>query len=486
MLARLKKFLFANQTVSQTIFKNSFWLALAEIINKVLIFVLFIYVARILGAADYGKFNFAIALMYLLNILPGLVSPEIVTREFSRDKEKEKEHSALLSLKIILGLGSAALLIAGSFFLTPDPILRKVIWILALYNFFGVPIDLFYAFFRGRQQMQYESFIKILDAFLSGIFVFLVIFKFPSVENLSYAYLAEGFLLILLVVLLFHFKIQRLTFSFDKSVWKKIITLSWPMALAGLTLAIFSQIDSVIMGYLGQMAENGWYNAASKITKLSLVPVILFSQSFFPALSKVSAQIQNLQKIFHYQLRIMIILAVPLTLGGIILAPKLIEFLYGQTYLPSILAFQILMLTVGLTFLYDAFRQIMIINNQQKRFFFIIASGAAANLILNLILIPRFSLYGAAVASVISNFLLLILFIRFSSKFINFNLFNLNILSVVLASAAAGLAMYFVISWSWVFQLNVIISILIGGSVYFTSLYLLRFLKLQYVSRIKN
>lgn len=482
---KIKQLLFSNQTFGQTIFKNSFWLALAEIINKVLMFVLFIYVARILGAADYGKFNFAIALMYLLNILPGLVSPEIVTREFSRDKEKEKEHSALLSLKIILGLGSALLLIASSFFLTPDPILRKVIWILALYNFFGVPIDLFYAFFRGRQHMQYESFIKILDALLSGIFVFLVIFKFPSVENLSYAYLAEGFLLILLVVLFFHFKIQRLGLIFDRAIWKKIIVLSWPMALAGSTLAIFSQIDSVIMGYLGQMAENGWYNAAAKITKLSLIPVILFSQSFFPALSKAAGQIQDFQKIFRYQLRSMIILAFPLVAGGIILAPKLIEFLYGKAYLPSILAFQILLPAVGLAFIYDGFRQLLIINNQQKKFFFIVAFGALVSLILNLIFIPRFSLYGAAGASVVGNLLLLVLFVKYSSKFINFSLFNLNILSVVLAAIIASLAMYFVISWSWVFQLNVIISIMIGGLVYFASLYLLKLIKLRvYGARI--
>jgi len=366
----LKAILLDNRDVKQTIFKNAFWLGVAEGINKILIFALSIYVARILGATDFGKFNFAIAVIYLFGILPGFISNEIVTREFSQDKEKEREYPALFSLKILLGIGAVILLILTSFFVSHDPIIRQAIWFLSGYYFFLSLLDIFYAFFRARQRMEYESFAKILDGVLSAAFSAFVIFKFPSVVNLSYAYLTEGLVLLSIVILVFHFKIYHLSFSFNKVIWRKILSLSWPLALIGIIAIVYNQIDTFIMGYLGQMTQVGWYNAASKVTKVALAPISLISLSFYPVLSKFFKESkENLQKIWNYQMKIMIILAWPLVAGGIILSPRIINFIYDQSYNPAVLAFQILIITTGIIFLYDAFRQILIVANQQKNFF---------------------------------------------------------------------------------------------------------------------
>jgi len=477
----IKTFLFQNQSTGQTIFKNSLWLGLAEVVNKVLIFILFIYVARILGAAEYGKFNFAISVMYLFSILPGFVSPEIVTRELSQDKEKEKEYSDFLSLKILLGLGGTFLLVISSFFLTPDPIVRKAIWILALYNLFGVPIDIFHAFFRARQQMQYESAARILDAVLSVVFVFFVIFNFPSLVNLSYAYLAEAFFLLLAVILFFHFKIHRLTLSFDKKIWRKMFSLSWPMALVGLVTTTYNQIDSVIMGYLGQMSANGWYNAAVKISKLTLMPMVLLSQSFFPVLSKLYKEKENFQRVWDFETKTMVVFALPLVLGGVVLAPQIIDFFYGQVYAPSALAFQILILMVGVVFLYDTSRQALIAAHQQKKLFWAVLVGAVINVLLNLILIPKFSLYGAAWSSLAANIVILFLLIYLLIKFTTVKPFNFNILFSFLASAISSGVMYFLIINPLILKVHIILLIALSVLIYFATLFVLKpLLKLNY------
>ena len=70
--ADVKTLLFDNQTVKQTIFKNTFWLATAIGASKFLKFILFIYVARILGATEYGKFTFALAFVGLFVIFSDL------------------------------------------------------------------------------------------------------------------------------------------------------------------------------------------------------------------------------------------------------------------------------------------------------------------------------------------------------------------------------------------------------------------------------
>ncbi|MFH1181008.1 MAG: oligosaccharide flippase family protein [bacterium] len=472
-ISKTKSFLFDHQTVKQTIFKNTFWLGLAEGISRLATFALFIFVARILGATEYGKFSFVLAVVGLLLLLPGFVSSEIITREFSKDKEKEKEFSSLFTLKLLFGLASILFLFGISFFVTADAIIRKVIWIMSAYWILNSLVDIVYAFFRARQRMEYESFFKIFDALLTTGFGLFVIFKFPSIENLSYAYLLEGLVLCGVILLFFHFKIRKMSFGFNKKIWKKILSLSWPMALIGLTAGIYSQIDTVMMGFFNQITETGWYNASFKITRMALVPVALISQSFYPVLSKFFQESKDkLQEAWTFQAKIMIWLAFPLMAGGVVLAPRIIDFLYGRSYLPAIMSFQMLIIMTGVMFLYDTFRQVLIVSNQQKKVFWAILAGAIVNIALNLILIPRFSLNGAALATLFTNILIFFLFLKFILKYTEIKPFNQEILRETISALAACVIMYLIISRAFVYSLPVVFSILIGIATYFIALFI--------------
>ncbi len=80
-----------NKTVKQTIFKNTFWLGIGLGTDRLFRLVLLIYTARILGAVDYGKFNFALSFLALFAIFSDLGLPIIIIREFAREKEKQEE-----------------------------------------------------------------------------------------------------------------------------------------------------------------------------------------------------------------------------------------------------------------------------------------------------------------------------------------------------------------------------------------------------------
>ena len=480
----IKSLLFDHQTVRQTIFKNTFWLGLAEGISRAATFILFIYVARILGATEYGKFSFVLAIISLGSILPGFVSADIITREFSQEREKEKEFPDIFSLKILLGLTTIFLLLFLSFFVTQDIVIGKVLRILSIYWIFNSLLETFYAFFRARQRMEYESFFKVLDALLTASLGLFVIFKMPSIENLSYAYLAEGLILLAILLLFFHFKVYRLRLSWNMVIWKKILSFSWPMALTGVIAGIYSQIDTFMMGSFGQLTQTGWYNAAFRITRLVLVPMALVSQSFYPVLSGLFMKQKNdFQKIWNYQFKIMTILAIPLTIGGIVLAPRIIDFFYGKSYASSVLAFQFLMVMTGIIFLYEGFRQTLIISHLQRKIFWIVLSGAAINIVLNFILIPKYSLNGAALATVATNVVIFSLFLKFTLKYTALNPFNPEISANLIRVLISGGIMYLTISRSFVYNLPVIVSILVGTIVYFTAFFLLSNFKSAFSSK---
>jgi len=484
--ADFKSFLLDNKTVKQTIFKNTFWLAVAEGISRLLKLVLLIYVARILGATEYGKFTFALAFVSLFAIFSDFGLSSIITREFSREKEKEKEFSPVFSLKILLSIGALILILIGSFFVTPDPVIQKVIWILAIYIIVSGFSEIIYAFLRARQRMEYEAWAKILQAVVVTGAGFFIILSFPSVQNLSYSYLFASLAALIFILIFFHFKVYHLHINWNKLIWKRFLLMSWPLALVTISYTIYTNTDSVMMGYWGQMTQTGWYNAAYKIIGVTLVPVGIILQSFFPVLSKAFKESkEQLQKVWNYQMGIMTLIGVPLVAGGIALAPRIIDLVYGLNFSPSIFAFQILIIMSGIAFLHAPFNQALVVSDQQKKLFWATISTAMVNIILNLILIPRYSLYGAATATVITYFLIFLLLFKFTSKYTSINPLNLKVLFVFIGAIFSSTIMYFAVSQTKIYYLNIFLSILIGIVIYLVCLFAYRKLAYQIFIHLK-
>ena len=124
-------------SIKQTIFKNTFWLSVSEVITRVLKFLLIIYVARVLGALEYGKFSFALNLVAILVIFADLGTSTIITRELSKDLKKGKQYmSSLFSLKAFLIIFTLFLINIIAIFIAPDPNIKRVIFLLSFYGIF--------------------------------------------------------------------------------------------------------------------------------------------------------------------------------------------------------------------------------------------------------------------------------------------------------------------------------------------------------------
>jgi O-antigen/teichoic acid export membrane protein len=484
---KIKSFFFDNLNIKQTVFKNAFWLGAANVSNKALKFVLFIYIARILGATEYGKFTFALSFAGLFIMISDMGVSQIVTREFSREKEREDEFPAMLSLRIILGLIMLAVIFIGSFLVTQDFLIRKLIWVLGIFLFVESYPGIIFAFLHARQKMEYHSFASAFEGFVCTIAGLFILFNFPSVQNLSYGYLFSAFASLVLLLIIFHFKIKKLSFSLDKTIWKKFLLVSWPLALTGVATTVCNQTDSVMLGYFKQITETGWYNAAYRIIGVTFIPMGLFSTAIFPALSQSFGESkEKLQKIWDHFMEIMIVFAVPLTVGGILMAPKIINFMYGGSYQPSVLVFQILMLMVGIIFIYHPLSQILIIFDQQKRLFSAIAAGAVLNVILNSILIPKISLYGAAGATVLTHFLILLFLAAFTLKFTTVKILNRRILTTLLGVIIGSAIMYFAVSNRIIYSSSVLISVGVGVGVYFAVFYIYKKISDKFYKYQKN
>ena len=467
-----KEFFLGNKSTSQTILKNTFWLSLSELISRTLKLILIIFVARVLGATEYGKFTFALAFVSLFVVFADFGISSITTRELAKDSEKEKDYFSLLSLKIFLGTLTAAFIIVSSFFITADLETRKIIWILGFYIITSSFCNIWYAFFRARQQMEYEAWGKVLQAVIVTSVGMFILFFYPTPENLSFAYLAGVLAALVIILLFFQAKSYPLKLEFNKQIWKKYLALSWPLALGAFFVTLYNNIDSTMMGYFGQITQTGWYNAAYKVVAAALIPLGLLAQAFYPALSSHFAKRpkEDLQRIWNYYIKASFFIAVPILVGGVVLAPRIIDFLYGKvSYGPSVLAFQLLMIMAGLLYLSAPLSQILIVHNYQNKTFWVSLTGAAINIILNAILIPKYSLYGAAITTIITCLVILFMFYFMVRKLTPIRPFHSSVIPSFIGVLLSSIAMYFILFLPFVFYRNVLVSVTIGAVAYFSA-----------------
>lgn len=461
----LKDF-FARGGAKRKIFNNFFWLAFSEFVSRLLKLVLIIYVARILGATEYGKFTFALAFTSVFFIFSDMGLSQIATREFAADREKEKDLPHLISLQFVLIFFTSVLIFTSSFFITSDSGIRQLIWILGLMTLGESFLALALSFFQARQKMEYMAFAKIFESAAVTLAGFYALLTHPSVLNLSFGYLFGSVLTALLFVYFFKGQYSHV-FSPDFSVWKKYLKMSWPLALNSLFFTIYTTMDSIMMGHFGHITQTGWYNAAQRVIGVSLLPINLAAAAFFPALSgSFKESKEKFQKVWDFYCNSVIFFALPILFGGMVLAPKIISFVYKEGYSQSVLAFQILLLMVLLSMISVPFSQALIVFNQQKSIFWITMFGAASNLIFNFILIPQYSLYGAAAATVATFFFVFILLSFFVRKIGGFHIIKKEFLKILLVGLFSSLAMYFSVNWPGIYSLNLFLTVFAGFAVY--------------------
>jgi len=258
-----------------------------------------------------------------------------------------------------------------------------------------------------------SSILKIILILLNqGIIWFMVVGVFDVIwQSLGFiaAYKRSGF------------KIK--TWHFDRRLAKEIFSASWFLMLASASYYIYIRMDQVMVGmFLGEKAV-GLYAAAVKFVEIWYFIPSIVCASLFPAIinakkTDVLIYKKRLKALYLLMTGISVVIAILTT----ILAPWAIYLLFGPQYLEAIIILQIYVWSgVGLSIGWVV-TQYFLSENRSRDIFLYNLLSMLANVVLNLILIPRIGLAGAAWATLISYSAgpvvvgLLFLFVSFKDK----------------------------------------------------------------------
>lgn len=423
--------------------KNFVLLYAGELVGQFLSFFLVIAIARYLGDIGLGKYSFAFSFVSIFLILADMGLPTLITKQVAKDKKLAKFHlTSTFTLKLVLNIAAFALTIISIFLVRKDYETIFLVALAALAMFFFNLGGVYRAVFQAYEIMKYEAFLKIVERIVAaGLGIFLL-YKGYGILALFAVFILSNAVYYFAIYALAKTKISSVSLSINRDLWKKTIKESMPFWLTLIFLTLYFRIDVVMLTFMKGFQDTGWYTAAVKIIEVITRIPFLLNIAVFPALAKLSSLSRDktmflFKKSFYY----MVLLALPIATGLFLLADRIVLYAYSSAFSNSAVALQVLAASLIFVFVNYLMGYLLNAIDRQKLFTLAVSVTALLNIVLNLLLIPRYSYIGAAYATLISEIISFALLYYFTMK----NDFRIGILSAIAKPAIANIAVIVVV-----------------------------------------
>jgi len=407
------KYLLLKIKENKVIVNNTYWIIGQRIYIMILSVVITALVARYFGAEQFGLFNYLLSIVTIFTSistlgLPVMTVQSIVEKHFKEDDIVTSSIILrIISSFVLIGLSLITLMILGTSN-NHSFILLLIISSSMIFKSFEV-IDYWY---QAYHLSKIPSIIKVLTFTLISLMKVIMIVFESSLLTYVFIYLFDS-IITGLALLISYARISGNKFRFNLNLKysKYILSNSWYLIISGLMISIYMHVDKIMLGVLEQSKIHvGYYTAATQIAQMWFFVPLAIITSMQPSIfqAKKTSEISfNKKIIFLY--RIIFLMGIAFGVFIIIFSPIIINLLYGRDFEPAI---RILTITVwgGIFAILGSARSVWLIANKMQKYTIAFMSfGAVINIILNLLFIPTLQGIGAAYATLISQFSVLII-----------------------------------------------------------------------------
>lgn len=462
---------------------------IAQLLGKIIVTLLGLAVVKIstnyLSVEGYGEYTAVYEFLAFFGIAADLGLFTIAVREMSQDENRiPKIIGNVLSLRIILTIFTMLLAIVTVYAVPRYANTRIPLGVaIASFTVFVTILNgTITSVLQAKLKMHLASWTTILGKIISvGFMVYVIFYGFPDDKQTGfYMLLVAGNLgnfLMLVTTQYYVRKITPLKFEFDFQLWKEVFYKALPYGIALILSTIYFRVGSIFISLIRGQHELGIYGVATKMLEQFVIIPLYFMNSVLPILSKsIKEKSEKYKEIIKHSFDFLAALAVPMVVGGVLLAYPIIfivstpEFLsrLSENYYGSDIAFQILIFALLFQFLNVLFAFILISVNKQTQLLYINAACVILNVLLNLIFIPKYGFRAAAVASVISEFFILLATYFAAKKALHFQVSLKNLAKITFSALVMGAAVYLLqpLTYKYFQNWNIFLLIIIGIIVY--------------------
>ncbi|MEJ5286263.1 MAG: hypothetical protein CH6_2449 [Candidatus Kapaibacterium sp.] len=389
--------------------KNTILVGVSEIASKGIIALAMILLVRTLSPDYYGLYSLAITLTYFF---VGFLHSGFYTigmREVAKFPELATKYvNNITTLKILISILSYVIL----FFiilLLDKPTEAKYVFLTAGLFIFILVFHIDWLF-RGIERMEITSIGSILQGVTLLALIFLLVKQPHHIWRAIFVYLASWSVYILFELIVYFFIKGRIRFEFDKQFNKTLLKSSLPISFSSLIIALYANINVVILNLYRGDYDTGIYSAMIRLMNILLLPNSILQIAFFPELSRsvLNGSLINSQKKYLIVLFTIGFFAIFMMFGY---STDIIKFVFGAKYLVGDLIFKVSLIACFFSYLSASAVIISYAMDKQKNFLFATIGGVGVSVCLNLLLVPLYGAMGAVVTLAITEFSVFLLLV---------------------------------------------------------------------------
>lgn len=380
------------------------------LVKPLYIFGIDAQVQNTVGQELYGTYFFLLNVSYLFNLLSDFGINNYQNRSVSQNEKAFQGHfDKLLVVKGFLSLVYAIITLLIGLFLNLSEFEFKLLLLLIFNQVLVSFIQFARSNLAGLHEFKRDSIISVLDRVIlilcCGFLLYGSWFDLPF-QIAWFVYLQSAAyaitLMVAFVMLTKH--IHKLRLRFDWQYAKYIMRRSAPFALFMLSAALYNRVDGVMLRELHDegVLQVGYYAQGFRFYDAASMFAFLFASLLLPIYSKLLAKRQDVKPILGMASRLLTGIGL---LGAIFVLFEgewLLALFFDEVSTDSILAFQALMLAfVGMCWFY-IYGTLLTANADLKLLNIIALTGLGVNIVMNVLLIPRFGAFGAALATMVT------------------------------------------------------------------------------------
>lgn len=377
--------------------------SVSKVLSTILALVSIGFITRYLGADGFGDYATVLAFLAFFSAISDLGLYQFSTREISRpDADESMIIGNAFSLRVISSFFILALASLLVFFLPYAREVKLGIVIIAVSFIFSSSYQILNGVFQKNLAMDKVAISEFLGKVLQLAVVILAV-KLKLSFSWIMASLLFNMILSFFLVYFWSRKYIKLSFRFDFVYWKRFLRESYPIGITAVIVFAYFKMDTLLLSFLKTSAEVGIYNVAYKVLEnLSFFPAMIIGL-IFPIISQnIFSDKKKFADVSNKTFKIFVLLTVPLIVGTLFLSDGLIRLIGGAGFSESAVVLRILIFALAAIFFGTFFNAILIAGNLQKKLMLILSGAAIFNITANLIFIPYFSYFAAAVNSAIT------------------------------------------------------------------------------------
>jgi O-antigen/teichoic acid export membrane protein len=385
-----------------SLFRNIAHLSLGDFLAKALNFLAFVWLARVLGVSEFGVLEFAGSLLTWFLLLGDGGLELWATREAARTSDLRGLVARVAPLRFLLATASFVLLFLCLPVLPGGARLQVVMALFGL-SLFAQAATLKWVF-MGRERMAAVARMMVVGQVVFAVAVFALIRRPEQVIWVPVLRLAGDLGVALGFARLFRREHGGLLLPYTFAGARLTLTPALTLGLSQAMGLLNFNFDSILLGFLRGLREVGFYNAAYKPVTVALQLPLTYFIGLFPALSRTYAESREaFQALVIRSFRLCTIFAIPLGVGGTMLAAPIIQLLFGADYADSVAPFSILVWSAVFVILRGSARHGLNAAGHQALDLKCALLSAGLNVGLNILLIPRYGMLGSACATVVAD-----------------------------------------------------------------------------------